>query len=53
MDPDAADVRTSALFAHHPRTFQDHRYVYPVVSRRSRGLSVGIIVLPVSTAPTG
>jgi wyosine [tRNA(Phe)-imidazoG37] synthetase (radical SAM superfamily) len=34
------------LYAHHPRTWQDHRYVYPVVSRRSRGLSLGINLNP-------
>ncbi len=28
--------------AHHPRTFADHTYVYPVVSRRSGGVSLGV-----------
>ncbi len=32
----------TALFAHHPRKWQENRYVYPVISRRSKGLSVGI-----------
>jgi wyosine [tRNA(Phe)-imidazoG37] synthetase (radical SAM superfamily) len=27
---------------HHPRQWRDHLYVYPVISRRSRGLSVGV-----------
>ena len=30
------------LFATHERTFESNRYVYPVISRRSRGVSVGI-----------
>ncbi len=30
------------LFAAHERTFERNRYVYPVISRRSRGVSVGI-----------
>lgn len=30
----------------HERTWRDHRYVYPVVSRRSGGLSVGINLNP-------
>jgi len=34
------------LFGAHPRAWQDFRYVYPVISRRSRGLSVGINLNP-------
>lgn len=30
------------LYVHHPRRFQANHYVYPVISRRSRGLSVGV-----------
>ncbi len=30
------------LHTHHPRQWRDFDYVYPVISRRSRGLSVGI-----------
>ncbi|HID24092.1 MAG TPA: radical SAM protein [Planctomycetaceae bacterium] len=30
----------------HPRTFRTNRYVYPVVSRRSGGLSIGINLNP-------
>ena len=30
------------LYVHHPRRWQDFHYVYPVVSRRSGGLSIGI-----------
>ncbi len=31
---------------HHPRQFADYQYVYPVVSRRSRGISIGLNVNP-------
>ena len=34
------------LFAQHARRWQDNTYVYPVISRRSRGLSVGINLNP-------
>ncbi len=37
---------STPLFAAHARRWQDHRYVYPVVSRRSRGLSIGINLNP-------
>ncbi len=30
----------------HPRSFEENRYVYPVVSRRSRGISIGINMNP-------
>lgn len=30
----------------HPRIFEQNRYVYPVISRRSRGLSVGVNLNP-------
>jgi wyosine [tRNA(Phe)-imidazoG37] synthetase (radical SAM superfamily) len=30
------------LFQNHPRSFGDNRYVYPVLSRRSRGISIGV-----------
>ena len=33
---------TSVAFKSHPRKWRDFRYVYPVISRRSRGLSIGI-----------
>lgn len=36
----------SDLFRSHPRLWRDHRYVYPVVSRRSRGLSLGVNLNP-------
>jgi wyosine [tRNA(Phe)-imidazoG37] synthetase (radical SAM superfamily) len=38
--PDAPSSRE--LFEAHPRSFQGNRYVYPVLSRRSRGISVGV-----------
>jgi wyosine [tRNA(Phe)-imidazoG37] synthetase (radical SAM superfamily) len=33
-------------FANHPRSFETNRFVYPVVSRRSGGVSVGINLNP-------
>lgn len=36
-------------FAGHSRSFQENRFVYPVVSRRSRGISVGINLNPERT----
>ncbi len=33
---------TRVAFDSHPRSWRDFRYVYPVISRRSKGLSVGI-----------
>jgi wyosine [tRNA(Phe)-imidazoG37] synthetase (radical SAM superfamily) len=36
----------SKLFQHHPRTWKDNRFVYPVISRRSKGLSIGINLNP-------
>src|SRR5688572_9670676 len=34
------------LFTQHSRSWQQNRYVYPVISRRSRGLSIGINLNP-------
>jgi wyosine [tRNA(Phe)-imidazoG37] synthetase (radical SAM superfamily) len=34
------------MYAQHPRTWRDFHYVYPVVSRRSKGLSIGINLNP-------
>lgn len=31
-----------SLFEAHPRSFESNRYVYPVVSRRSGGISIGV-----------
>jgi wyosine [tRNA(Phe)-imidazoG37] synthetase (radical SAM superfamily) len=35
-----------ALFQSHPRSFEANRYVYPVLSRRAGGLSIGINLNP-------
>jgi wyosine [tRNA(Phe)-imidazoG37] synthetase (radical SAM superfamily) len=32
----------TSLFAAHPRSFEKNRYVYPVVSRRAGGVSIGV-----------
>lgn len=37
-DPD----RSRALYEAHPRSFGANRYVYPVLSRRSGGISIGV-----------
>jgi wyosine [tRNA(Phe)-imidazoG37] synthetase (radical SAM superfamily) len=41
-----SDIRepaaTPSLFAAHPRSFEQNRYVYPVVSRRAGGISIGV-----------
>jgi wyosine [tRNA(Phe)-imidazoG37] synthetase (radical SAM superfamily) len=39
-------METTPLFKTHPRTWQQNRYVYPVISRRSNGLSIGINLNP-------
>lgn len=44
MPPDPLALVSS--FSRHPRAWRDFRYVYPVISRRSRGLSVGINLNP-------
>ncbi len=36
----------AAAWRHHERRWKDHRYVYAVVSRRSRGVSIGINLNP-------
>lgn len=35
-----------SMFTHHARTWRDNRYIYPVISRRSRGLSIGVNLNP-------
>ncbi len=37
-----SDRASDALFSAHPRLFEQNRYVYPVVSRRAGGFSVGV-----------
>src|SRR5215831_13156093 len=34
------------LFTQHSRSWRENRYVYPVISRRSRGLSIGVNLNP-------
>src|ERR1041384_5902109 len=34
------------LFTQHSRSWRENRYVYPVVSRRSKGLSIGVNLNP-------
>ena len=36
----------SLIFTSHARTWRENRYVYPVISRRSRGLSIGVNLNP-------
>lgn len=38
--PTSASART--LLQSHPRTFDENRYVYPVLSRRAGGISIGV-----------
>src|SRR5580765_5289449 len=37
---------THALHTHHERSFDTNRFVYPVLSRRSGGISVGVNLNP-------
>ena len=41
-----ADEPIIPAFRSHPRVWEGNRYVYPVLSRRARGLSVGINLSP-------
>jgi wyosine [tRNA(Phe)-imidazoG37] synthetase (radical SAM superfamily) len=45
---EVAQERLSArvAFSSHPRSWRDFRYVYPVISRRSKGLSIGVNLSP-------
>jgi wyosine [tRNA(Phe)-imidazoG37] synthetase (radical SAM superfamily) len=36
------NATTEPLFTSHPRDFQDNLYVYPVLSRRAGGISIGV-----------
>lgn len=42
----AADDNLNPLFANHSRNWRQNRYVYPVISRRGEGLSVGVNLNP-------
>ena len=47
MPPDqSAESAEARLFQQHSRLFESNRFVYPVVSRRSKGVSVGINLNP-------
>ena len=48
VSPDGSDSPDGQphVFQRHGRRFEDNRYVYPVVSRRSRGLSIGVNLNP-------
>ncbi len=39
-------ARKTSLFTQHSRSWRDNHFVYPVISRRSRGLSIGINLNP-------
>ena len=38
-----------SAFASHPRRWREFQYVYPVISRRSQGLSIGINLCPTAS----
>ncbi|MBN1489318.1 MAG: radical SAM protein [Phycisphaerae bacterium] len=44
--PDDRSDALDAAFASHPRDWRANRYVYPVLSRRSGGLSIGVNLNP-------
>lgn len=46
--PDATTGSPAPLRAitEHPRTYHDNKFVYPVLSRRSRGISIGVNLNP-------
>jgi len=46
--PEINAAKTGLTIAHrsHPRTYRDFCYVYPVISRRSHGLSIGVNLNP-------
>ncbi len=44
QERDTGQVRRG--FASHPREWLDNRYVYPVLSRRARGVSIGVNLNP-------
>jgi wyosine [tRNA(Phe)-imidazoG37] synthetase (radical SAM superfamily) len=43
---DNATPSAAPLFAAHERRFDENRFVYPVLSRRARGLSIGVNLNP-------
>jgi wyosine [tRNA(Phe)-imidazoG37] synthetase (radical SAM superfamily) len=42
MQESSAPTPGHNLFASHPRAFESNRYVYPVLSRRAGGMSIGV-----------
>ena len=40
------DQAVRAAVSSHPRLWEDNRYVYPVLSRRSKGISIGVNLNP-------
>lgn len=40
------DPAVRLAVSHHPRRYEDNRYVYPVLSRRSKGISIGVNLNP-------
>ena len=44
MDDNAFEAKN--LFANHPRHWRENLYIYPVISRRGQGLSVGVNLNP-------
>jgi len=42
MDPTTPGSLPLRLFQDHPRNFDENRYVYPVLSRRAGGISIGV-----------
>lgn len=46
MMENPSTLAVSSLYASHPRRFREFRFVYPVLSRRSHGISVGINLNP-------
>lgn len=45
-EPTAQSNRSLLLFQGHERSFESNRFVYPVLSRRSEGLSIGVNLNP-------
>jgi wyosine [tRNA(Phe)-imidazoG37] synthetase (radical SAM superfamily) len=46
MKPSPHSAASRELFRSHPRSFAANRYVYPVLSRRAGGISIGVNLSP-------
>jgi len=44
--PDVVNMSEHDLFTQHQRSYEANRFVYPVLSRRSKGISVGVNLNP-------